>query len=235
MQTLPLPNLLATHQPSTRQPERRMAGRNRRPDSGDRNQYFDCPLALLGPMCVALRGRLGNRVYKTYGTRIIITRVPSFEGYVPTAAQRDRRDRMRAATAFAQAVYADPTAKAVYVAAAKALGRQPFRLAVSDFLHGRTRITPAVPCPARSPATRDDRAQGSHAAGVRRRGAQRLIPAPTTRTYGCAGAKVSKMNIQERHLPSAVPLRGSGHSPFTATAEVALAPASPRREPHANG
>jgi hypothetical protein len=191
MQTLPLPNLLATHQPSTRQPERRMADRNRRPDSGERNQYFDCPLAQLGPMVAAIRGRMGNRVYKTYGEKIIITRVPSFEGYVPTAAQRDRRNRMRAATAFAQAVYADPAAKAVYVAAARALGRQPFRLAVSDFLHGRTRITPAVPCPAMSPATRDDRAQGSRAAGVRRRGSRRLIPDPTSQSCGCTRSTVS--------------------------------------------
>jgi len=37
-------------------------------------------------------------------------------------------------------VYADPAAKAVYVAAATQLGRQPFRLAVSDFLQGRTRV-----------------------------------------------------------------------------------------------
>jgi hypothetical protein len=182
MQTLPPPNLLATHPPSTRQPERRMADRNWRPESGDRKPSLDCPLAVLGPLCAALRGRIGNRVYKTYGTKIIITRVPNFEGYVPTAAQRDRRDRMRAATAFAQAVYADPAAKAVYVAAAKTLGRQPFRLAVSDFLHGRTRITPSVPCRARSQEMPADRAQGTHAAGIQHRGPRELIPAPTTRT-----------------------------------------------------
>ena len=79
---------------------------------------------MLGPLCVAFRGRVGDRIYKTYGDKIIVTRVPCFAGYVPTAAQRERRDRMRAATAFAQSVYADPAAKAVYVAAAKALGRQ---------------------------------------------------------------------------------------------------------------
>lgn len=95
--------------------------------------------------CVAIRGRLGDRVYKTYGTKIITTRVPCFDGYVPTAAQRDRRDKMRAATAYVKAVYADPAAKAVYVAAARALGRRPFRLAISDFLHGRIRVTLAAP------------------------------------------------------------------------------------------
>jgi hypothetical protein len=102
-------------------------------------------LAAVMPLCRAIRGRLGDRVYKTYGDKIIVTRVPRFEGYVPSAAQRDRRDRMRSATAFAQAVYADPAAKAVYVAAAKILGRQPFRLAVADFLHGRSRVKVSGP------------------------------------------------------------------------------------------
>ena len=88
----------------------------------------------------AIRGRLGDRVYKTYGDKVIVTRVPCFDGYVPTAAQRERREKLRAATAYAQAVYANPAAKGIYVAAAKQLGRQPFRLAVSDFLHGRPRV-----------------------------------------------------------------------------------------------
>lgn len=88
----------------------------------------------------AIRGRLGDRVYKTYGDKIIVTRVPRFDGHVPSVAQRERRARMRAATAFAKAVYADPAAKAVYVAAARSLGCQPFRLAVSDFLQGRIRV-----------------------------------------------------------------------------------------------
>src|SRR5688572_25166318 len=77
----------------------------------------------------AIRGRLGDRVYKTYGDKVIVTRVPCFDGYVPTAAQRERREKMRAATAYAQAVYTHPAAKAIYVAAGQQLGRQPFRLA----------------------------------------------------------------------------------------------------------
>jgi hypothetical protein len=91
-------------------------------------------------LCSAIRGRVGDRVYKTYGDKLVVTRVPRFDGYVPSVAQRQRREKMRAATAYAQAVYADPAAKAVYVAVAKQLGRQPFRLAVSDFLQGRARV-----------------------------------------------------------------------------------------------
>ena len=51
---------------------------------------------------------------------------------------------MRAATAYARAVYANPSAKAIYMAAARKLGRQPFRMAVSDFLRGRPRVTLAT-------------------------------------------------------------------------------------------
>ena len=143
MQPIPSSNLPATHQPGSRQPERRMT-RRRSPRRAALKPLSDCPVALLGPVCVALRGRIGTRVYKTYGEKIIITRMPSFGGYVPSPAQRKRREQMRAATAFAKAVYADPSAKAVYVAAAKALGRQPFRLAISDFLHGRMRVSIAT-------------------------------------------------------------------------------------------
>ena len=99
------------------------------------------PASELMILCSAIRGRVGDRVYKTYGDKLVVTRVPRFDGYVPSVAQRLRREKMRAATVYAQAVYADPAAKAVYVAAAKQLRRQPFRLAVSDFLRGHTRVT----------------------------------------------------------------------------------------------
>ena len=115
------------------------------------------PHGLIGnPVIVAVRGRVGDVVYKTYGAKIIITRVPCFDGYVPTAAQRARRDRMREATTYAKRIYADPAAKAVYVAAAKTLHRQPFRLAISDCLKGCSRIATtadalATALPARPP------------------------------------------------------------------------------------
>jgi hypothetical protein len=98
-------------------------------------------IAAFGIPALALRGRLGDRVFKTYGDKIVITRIPQFDGYVPSAAQCDQRAKMRAATAYARAVYADPAAKAFYVAAARNLGRQPFRLDLSDFLRGHARVT----------------------------------------------------------------------------------------------
>lgn len=125
-------------------------------------------LAFLPVGVVAVRGRVGNCVFKTYGSRVIVTRVPRFDGYVPSESQRAQRDRLRAATVYAQRVYADPAAKALYVAAARRLGRQPFRLAISDFLSRgdagakqRVRLVLAADgrgdCPASSRNHADDR------------------------------------------------------------------------------
>jgi hypothetical protein len=170
--------------------------------------------SLLGPLCVAIRGCVGDRVYKTYGEKIIVTRVPCFAGYLPSAAQRDRRDRMRAATAFAQAVYADPAAKAVYVAAAKALGRQPFRLAVSDFLHGRSRITPSVPGRLQSQASPADVAQKVHVS----RGRRPVHPPPAARSFRGAGTRPDRRD--PRPFQPLVSYRGTQQGYLTPVAQI---------------
>ena len=162
MQIKPPPHPLTIQQQPTLYPERRMERRGK-PEPGNRRaetglipgpKNHEPSLGLHGlfvsaimPLCRAIRGRLGDRVYKTYGDRIVVTRVPCFDGYEPSAAQRQRREKMRAATAYAQAVYANPAARAIYVAAAKQLGRQPFRLAVSDFLRARPRVALATATP----------------------------------------------------------------------------------------
>ena len=117
-------------------------------------------LVQLDPAFKAIHGRIGDVVYKTYRNgKVIVTRVPCFDGYVPTRAQRARRNRMKEATAYAKRIYADPVAKAVYVAAAQTLRRRPFRLAISDYLNGRLRVpdcspNKATPAAAASPAPR---------------------------------------------------------------------------------
>ena len=95
-------------------------------------------IVTLNPTFTAIHGRVGDRVYKTYGGKIIVTRAPCFDGYVPTPAQRARRNLMREATAYAQRVHAHPATKAIYAAAAQKLRRQPFRVAVSDYLSACT-------------------------------------------------------------------------------------------------
>jgi hypothetical protein len=97
--------------------------------------------ALLGsPFIRAIRGRIGNLVFRTYRGKIIVSRAPNFDGYVPTAAQRKQRQRMREAASYARCIYADPAAKAFYLAVAQKLNRQPFRLAVADYLRGHDRV-----------------------------------------------------------------------------------------------
>lgn len=115
--------------------------RRHHPASDPRAAFPLAALLAQMPFVRAIRGRVGNVVCKTYGRKIVVTRVPRFDGYAPSAAQRSCRDRMQAATAYAQRIYAHPVAKARYVAAAKKLHRQPFRLAVSDY----SPATPASP------------------------------------------------------------------------------------------
>ena len=70
----------------------------RKPDNREPKLGVHDFLAGIILLCRAIRGRVGDRVYKTYGDKIIVTRVPRFDGYKPSAAQRDRRGRMRAST-----------------------------------------------------------------------------------------------------------------------------------------
>ncbi len=104
--------------------------------------------ATLNPAFTALHGRVGEIVFKTYrargGNRIVLSRVPRFEGYVPSPAQAAQRARLREATAHAQRIHADPALKARYLATAQKLGRSPFRLAISDYLRGLHRAAPPL-------------------------------------------------------------------------------------------
>lgn len=110
----------------------------RPPDAAGPRPTYAAPRESIPSLINAIHGQIGDRVYKTYRTgRIVVTGVPCFDGYTPSAAQRAQRDRMRAAIADARRMYADPAAKALDVAEARRLGRVAFRLAISDHLAGR--------------------------------------------------------------------------------------------------
>jgi hypothetical protein len=171
-------------------------------------------------LCAAVHGRVGDHVFKTYGEKIIVTRMPCFDGYVPSAAQRKRREKMRAATAYAQAVYANPTAKAVYVAAAKPLGRQPFRLAVADFLRDRPRIAVAFglsrPLPQTCASVGTARPVARPHEGMSSTGAPTVrVPADVPRTkfwpksapVRSAGSRPNSARVRDGSLPRAAILR----------------------------
>jgi hypothetical protein len=167
----------------------------------------------------AIHGRVGEVVYKTYGhgkhRRFVKTRVACFEGYVPTTAQRARRDRMREATAFAQRVYSDPAAKALYVAAAHKLARQPFRLAVADYLRGHDRS--GVMAKLAEPEKLEVR---SEAQNVKNSKLKTPNPEPqrSAPRDGIAPSKVTTHRIRLRHPPKPPRCRvpRSNHHPAVA-------------------
>lgn len=92
------------------------------------------PVVTLHSALIAVRGRVGDVVFKTYRDKVVVTRMPRLAHVTASPAQRVRRDRLKQATAFAQRVYANAPAKLLYVDEARRLGRQPFRLAVADYL-----------------------------------------------------------------------------------------------------
>jgi hypothetical protein len=115
--------------------------------------HYPLPIVRTNSAIVAIRGRIGDVVFKTCRGRIFTTRRPCFAAIPATPPQRAARERMSQAIAYAQHVYADPAAKAYYIATAKGLGRQPFRLAVSDYLCGRHYVSSTRLQPGRSSET----------------------------------------------------------------------------------
>ena len=168
-----------------------------------RSGVLRSPCAVPGLSAItALHGRIGDRVYKTYqchgAVRFVVTRVPDFTGSTSTAAQRTQRERLRAATAYAKSVYADPAAKAVYVAAAQKLGRVPFRLAVSDYLAGRV----LVPEGTLVLAQRPQRAQ-------RRSSVLRTSTVPTDRDVAPKRPPCAHLRRRPDHVGVGCPLAGA--------------------------
>lgn len=207
---------------------------------------------VLPSFLTAIHGRTGDRVYKTYRNgRVVETRVPSFEGYLPSAAQRAQRSRLRDATAYAHRVYALPAAKSLYTAAAQALHRQPFRLAIADYL-AATRPASAT-SPKRS-APRDALARfnlchalltpavpvtPSAAPAKPQLVAARPLPAPTTRPIDACPQRATvtprprpQSYSVRRHLPRRSPparLRAPAATPAQSSIRLSAPSASPAR------
>ena len=82
---------------------RPLTGHRALPQSGRPGQTRGNPAHRVGALPLgfplsgftSIRGRVGDRVYKRYGDRIIVTRMPRFDGYEPTPAQPERREKIR--------------------------------------------------------------------------------------------------------------------------------------------
>lgn len=88
-------------------------------------------------MFVAIRGRVGDVVFKQYRYGTVVTRVPRMGQVKWSAAQLAQRKKMRAAGEFHRSVLADPALKKKYQAIA-AKKKIPLSAAtMGDFLRRR--------------------------------------------------------------------------------------------------
>jgi hypothetical protein len=84
-----------------------------------------------------IRGKLGGMVFRVSPSgETILSKAPDMSKVEWSPAQKEQRQRMKRAIAYAQAAMADPDARAVYEKQAAGQNRQPFRVAVSDYLKG---------------------------------------------------------------------------------------------------
>lgn len=80
---------------------------------------------------------MGAFTYRwTYGKQTVM-KTPDMSNVKWSKAQKAHRQRFREAIRYACRAMADPKAGAHYEKAAKKAGRQPFRVAVSDFFEGK--------------------------------------------------------------------------------------------------
>jgi hypothetical protein len=84
-----------------------------------------------------LRGKMGDWTYRQMYGKQTIMKTPDMSKVKWTRAQNEHRKRFREATRYAQMAMADSKARAHYEKVAREAGRQPFRVAVSDFLAGK--------------------------------------------------------------------------------------------------
>ncbi len=94
-------------------------------------------LTELIPLFVSIHGRVGDKVLKQYGTKIVISRRPVFRNRKFTEAQRAWQERFRQAVQYANRLMADPRAREVYKQEAVAKGKPVRSLMIADFLNAR--------------------------------------------------------------------------------------------------
>lgn len=83
-----------------------------------------------------IQGKIGKLSYRwTHGQQTVM-KTPDMSNVKWSEAQKANRQRFAGAIRYAKQAMADPEASAQYEKMAKKSGRQPFRVAVSDFLAG---------------------------------------------------------------------------------------------------
>lgn len=86
---------------------------------------------------VKYTGKIGKLSYRWMYGKQTVMKTPDMSKVKWSKAQKESRQRFKQAIAYARQAMADPKVRARYEKAGKKAGRQPFRVAVSDFLAGK--------------------------------------------------------------------------------------------------
>lgn len=89
----------------------------------------------LNPILEQIRGKVGDLVFKRFKDRTIVSRKSDPGGVPRSVAQAAQHERFRQAALYGRVVMADPEARAIYEAAARAMRKPFFSVMVGDFLN----------------------------------------------------------------------------------------------------
>jgi hypothetical protein len=92
---------------------------------------------ILQPGLRELRGKMGDWTYRRMYGKQTIMKTPDMSTVKWSKAQKANRERFAEAIHYARQAMADPKVRAQYEKRGKKAGRQPFRVAVSDFCAGK--------------------------------------------------------------------------------------------------
>ncbi len=92
---------------------------------------------ILQPGLRELRGKMGDWTYRRMYGKQTIMKTPDMSKVKWSKAQKEHRKRFRQAIRYAHQAMANPKVRAYYEKAGKKAGRQPFRVAISDFFAGK--------------------------------------------------------------------------------------------------
>lgn len=91
----------------------------------------------LNPTVDKYRGKMGKLTYRWMYGKQTAMKTPDMSNVKWTEAQKASRERFADAIHYAKQAMADQEVRAQYEEAGKKAERQPFRVAVSDFLAGK--------------------------------------------------------------------------------------------------
>jgi hypothetical protein len=84
-----------------------------------------------------MSGKMGIYTYRVMYGKQTIMKTPDMSGVKWSKAQKESRERFAEAIRYAKQAMADPEVRVHYEKLGKKANRQPFRMAVSDFLAGK--------------------------------------------------------------------------------------------------